>query len=100
MVAPIVRIVVRRHRRYGAEEDRILAVHERVDADDGLLLEAAGVIAGPFAERTLGDAVVRVDRALEGNLGIRRDRQPGLRPENHLDGLAEEAAGHVVLVLA
>src|SRR5205085_4115836 len=62
--AAIVGIVVRRHRRYGAEQDRVLAVHERVNADDGLLLEAAGVIAGPFAERPLGDAIVRIDRAL------------------------------------
>ena len=98
--AAVIGIVVRRHRRYCAEQDRILPVHEGVDADHWLLLQSTGVVAGPLAERTFGDAVLRIDRAFECDLSVRRDRQPGLRPEDHLDRLAEQAARHVVFVLA
>ena len=41
-----------------------------------------------------------MDEALEGDLGIGRDRQPGARPVDDLDRLAEQPAGGVVFVLA
>ena len=98
--AAIERIVVGRDARNGAEQDRIVAVHEGFDADHRLLLQAAGVIAGPFAERAFVAQVVRMNEAFEGDLGMRRNRQPGARPGDHLDRLADQPAGHVVLVLA
>ncbi len=41
-----------------------------------------------------------MDEALEGDLGVRRDRQAGLRALDHLHRLAEQPAGRVVFVLA
>src|SRR6185437_15041593 len=80
--AAIEGVVVRRDARNGAEQDRIVAHHHRFDADHRLLLQAAGVVAGPFAERSFVDPVVWMDEALERDLGVRRDRQSGLRPED------------------
>ena len=41
-----------------------------------------------------------MDEALEGDLGVRRDRQTGRGPPDHLHRLAQKSAGRVVLVLA
>ena len=98
--AAIERIVVGRDAGDRAEQNRIVAIHHGLDADRRLLLQAAGVIAGPFAERAFVDLVVRMDEALERDLGMRRDRQAGLRPHDHLHRLAQQPAGGVVLVLA
>ena len=97
--AAIERVVVGRNTGNGAEQNRIVAIHHGLDTDRRLFLEAAGVIAGPLAERTFVDLVVRMDEAFEGNLGVRRDRQPGLGPKDHLHGLAQQPTGRVVLVL-
>ena len=98
--AEIEGVVVRRHRRDRAHQDRVVAVHQRVDADRGLEIAAAGVIAGPFAERPFLDLVVGMDEALEGDLRVRRHRQAGLRHVDDLDRLAEDAARGLELVLA
>src|SRR5947209_14364866 len=62
--AAVERIVVRRNAGNGAEQNRIVAIHHGLDADRRLLLEATGVITGPFAERALVDLVIRMDEAL------------------------------------
>ena len=98
--AAIERVVVRRDAGDRAEQDRIVAMHEGLDADRGLLLQAAGVVAGPFAERAFVDQVVGMDEALEGDLRVRRDRQAGRGPVITSHRLAEQAAGRVVFVLA
>ena len=41
-----------------------------------------------------------MNEALEGDLGLGGDRQAGARPHDHLDRLADQAAGDVVFVLA
>src|SRR6478752_6117015 len=71
--AAIERVVIGRDARNGAEQDRIVAVHERLDPDRRLLLRAAGVVSGPFAQRSLLDQVVRVHEPLEGDLRLRRN---------------------------
>ncbi len=59
--AEIERVVVRRHCRNRAHQDRIVAVHQRLDANGWLQIAAAGVIPGPFAERAFLDLVVGAD---------------------------------------
>ena len=98
--AEIERVVVRRHRRDRAHQDRVVAIHQRVDPDRRLEIAAAGVVAGPFAERPFLDLVVGMDEAFEGDLRIGRHRQAGLRHVDDLDRLAEDAAGGLQLVLA
>ena len=97
--AAIKRIVVRRNARNGAGHDRIVAMPERLDSDDRLQLSAAGIIAGPFAERALFNEIVFVDVAFEGDLRLGGDRQTRHRPANCANGLAEQAAGRFEFVL-
>src|SRR5262249_29413971 len=53
--APIERVVVGRDARDRAEQDRVVPVHQALDADGRLLLEPPRLVAGPLAERTLVD---------------------------------------------
>src|SRR5215831_20465940 len=98
--AAVEGIVVGRHGRDRAEQNRVVAVHEGLDADRRLLFLAAGVIARPFAERPLLDQVVGMHEALERDLRLRRDGQAGARPRDHLDRLAYQAAGDVVFIFS
>ncbi len=90
---------LRRH----VEEDRIVAVVDRLDADDRLLvggaLGADRVIAGPFAERAFEPRLDlgRRHLAFDDDLGMGRDRQPRERALDHLDRPAEHAAGAIEL---
>ena len=52
---------------------------EGLDADRRLELAAAGIIAGPFAERPFVDQVVLMDETFEGDLGFGGNRQAGRR---------------------
>src|SRR3984893_3548466 len=58
--AEVERVVIWRHRRDGAHEDRIVAVHHGGDADGRLQPAASGVIAGPLPKWTLLDLVARI----------------------------------------
>ena len=71
------------HRRH-AEHDRIVAVIDRLDVEHRAELGAAGIVAGPFAERAFDDALVRRDIALQHDLGAGRERQAGDLALHHL----------------
>ena len=75
-------------------------MHESLDADYRLLLDAAGVIAGPLAERTFVAHIVGMNEALESDFRMRRDRQAGARPGDDFDRLADQSAGRVVFIAA
>src|SRR6516162_6482370 len=98
--AAVEGVVVGRHGRDRAEQNRVMAVHEGLDADRRLLFLATGVIAGPLAERPLFDQVVGMNEALEGDLRLRGNGEPGARPLDHLDRLADQAARHVVFIFS
>ncbi len=66
----------------------------------GSFFSSSGVIAGPLPERAFVDQIVRMEKALEGDLGVRWNWQAGLRPGDYFDRLADQAAGGVVFVLA
>jgi len=55
-------------------EDGVVAINQGVDADCRLEIAAAGVVAGPLAERPFLDPVVGMDQAFEGDLRIRACR--------------------------
>jgi hypothetical protein len=63
--------------RHAAEQDRIVAIVDRLDVEHRLGPQVAGVIAGPLAERPFDALVAGLDEALDDDLGIGRDRQPG-----------------------
>ena len=86
--------------RRGAEENRVVAVVERLDLHHRLFPLRAGIVARPLAERPLRQPVARVHKPLDHDLGIRGDGQPRRGADEDLDRLADEAAGDVVLVLA
>src|SRR6516164_706938 len=98
--AAVEGVVVGRHGRDRTEQYRVVAVHKGLDADRRLLFLAAGVIAGPLAEWPLFDQVVGMNEALEGDLRLRGNGEPGARPLDHLDRLADQAAGHVVFIFS
>ena len=98
--AEVERVVVGRNGRDRAEQDRIVSVHHRGDADGGLRPAAAGVVAGPFAERAFLHLVAGMDEALECDLGVGRNGQAGVRHVDHLDRLAEDSAGRFEFALA
>src|SRR6187455_3001365 len=70
--AEIERVVVRRHRRDRADEDRVVAIHQRLDADGGLQIAAARIVASPFPKRSFLDLVIGTNEPLKGDLGVRR----------------------------
>ena len=82
--------------RHGAEDDRVVPVHQRRHLDDRLLLPAARVIAGPLSERSFGLETPRGDVPFHGDLGRRRKGQVRDRAPDHVHGLAAYSAGHVV----
>ncbi len=90
--AEVKRVVIWRHRRDGAHQDRIVAVHHGGDADGRFRPAASGVIAGPFPEWPLIDLVAGIDEAFERNLRVRGDRQSRARHIEDLDRLADDAA--------
>src|SRR6266404_7587725 len=63
------------HHRTGEAEDRVVAVIDALDAHHRLLAAPAGVIAGELAERTLRSRLIRMHRAFEHDLVMRRHRQ-------------------------
>src|SRR6266508_6205649 len=70
--AAVEGIVVGRYGRNSAQQDRIVAVHERLDADRRLFFLPTRVIAGPLAERSLFEEIVGMDEAFERDLRMRR----------------------------
>ena len=70
---------------------------DRLDAEDGLLALARGVIPGPLAERTFDRLVLGIGEALDHDLGVGRDRQTGDRTLHHAVRRAADATGPVVL---
>src|SRR5262245_59855102 len=66
--------LVRRTLRHAAEQYRIVAIVDSLDVEHGFGPQVAGVIAGPFAERPFDTLVIRLDKTLEHDLGIGRDR--------------------------
>src|SRR5262249_3735111 len=84
------------HRRH-AEQDRVVAVIDRLDVDDRDLTHAAGVVAGPFAERPLRVGLARLDVAFDHDLGVGRKRQPRDLAAYHLGRPPAHAADDVEL---
>src|SRR5262249_36766565 len=72
--AKIIGVVIGRYRGNRAHEDRIVSIHQCLDADCRLEIAAARVISGPFAEGPLLDPVIGMDETLKGDLRIRRHR--------------------------
>src|SRR5215471_20078615 len=98
--AAIEGIIIGRYRRNCAQQDGLIAVHERFDADRRLFFRTAGVIAGPLAERPFLQEIVGMNEALEGDLRMRRYRQTRHWPVDYLDRLANQTAGDVIFVFS
>ena len=85
----------------GGPQDRLVAVQDLLDLQHRLgdrMVQLVGVVAGVLGERSLGEEVVRVDLALEDDLGAGRHRQPGQRRHQVLGLLAAHGAGDVEVV--
>ncbi len=98
--AAVERIIVRRNSRDRAEQDRVVAVHECFDADRRLLLETAGIVPRPFAERTFVEQIVRVNETFKRDFRVRRNWQAGARPRDHLNRFTDQPARRVEFVPA
>src|ERR1700692_4611784 len=83
--------------RHAAEQDRLVAMIDRLDVDHRLGPVVAGVIAGPFAEWPFESHIVGLDETFDGDLGIGGDRQAGNRALDHLYGRAAHAADDIEL---
>src|SRR5438045_201531 len=94
---PVEGLLVGRLVRRRAEDDRVVAVIERLDLHERLGPRITGVVARPLAERTLDDLLFRIHPALDDDLGIGREREPGDRSFDNAIRLAAHAAGPVVL---
>jgi hypothetical protein len=66
--------LVRRTLRHATEQNRIVAVVDRLDVEHRFGPQVAGVVAGPFGEWPFDALVAGLDEALEHDLGIGRDR--------------------------
>ena len=92
----------RRLHRRRAEQDRIVAMIDRGHLHHRAGPRVGGVVAGEFAERSFRQRRLahRQKLALEDDLGMRRQRQAGLRPGDDLDRRALDGAGELVFRLA
>ena len=81
------RLVLRR-----AAQDRIVAVEDGFHVDVRPRLRVVGVVAHPFAERALRPDLAGHGLALQHDLGVSRNRETGVRPADHVDRLAAQAA--------
>src|SRR6476646_5924785 len=88
--------LVRWSLRHAAEQDRIVAIIDRLDVEHGFGPQIAGVIAGPFRERALDALVAGFDEALDDDLGIGRNWQAGDRAIDDLDRFAADAPDDLV----
>src|SRR6266446_2874716 len=59
--------------RRATEQDRIVAMIDRLDVHDGLVADIAAVIAHPLAERPFRLDVTGLDEALDDDLRIGRN---------------------------
>jgi hypothetical protein len=75
--------------------DRIVAVVDRLDVEYRNLPHAAGVVAGPFAERAFRVGAVGRHVAFEHYLGIGRKRQPRHLAAYHLHVPTAQAADEI-----
>ena len=92
--------LVRRALRRAAEQDRVVAMVDRLDVDDRLRPQVAGIVAGPLAERTLDALVAGLDETLKHDFRVGRNRQAGDRAPDHLHRLAAHAADDLVFAHA
>ena len=69
----------------------------RFDLHERLGPRVARVVPGPFTERTLDDALLRVHPAFDDDLGVGGQREAGDRSLDDAERLAAHAAGPVIL---
>ncbi len=82
-----------RAQRRLAAQDGIVSIVKRLDAHHRFRPCVAGVVAGPFAERTLGQVVAGNHFSFDGDLRIGRNRQSRVGPAHQLNRLVQHAAG-------
>src|SRR5712692_7694596 len=90
-------VVGRRSPRPGAAEDRIVAMVDPLNADDGLGPGRAGVVTGPLAEGSFFHDVVRLHEAFDDDFSLGRERKSGYLTLNDLDRAPLESAGVIEL---
>src|SRR5205085_5717643 len=81
-----------------AENDRVVAIINRLQIDDWLLSGAAGVVPGPLAEWALEERIVGSSEPLQDDLRVGWNRQAGVAPADDLDRFTPEAANPLELV--
>ncbi len=86
----------RAHRRH-AQQDRIVAMIDRLDVDHRHLAHAARIVTGPFAERALRVFLVGRDKAFEHDLRVGREREAGHLAAHHPGRSPAHAADDVEL---
>src|SRR6185312_976570 len=96
----VARMFVGRALRGRSEDDRIVAIVDRLDFHHRRLPDGAAVEAGPFTERTLGLLPVAVAESLEYDLRVRGKRQARHLAENDVHRLAAVGTDDVVLAEA
>ena len=94
---PIARQFVGGAEGWASEDDRVVAVIDGLDIEDRLLADVAGVVAGPLTERPLLLALLRIHKAFQRDLRVRRDGKAGDLARNDLHRFAAQAAHDVVL---
>src|SRR4051812_20438427 len=98
--AAIEGVVVRRDSGNSAQEDRVVAMEQRLHPDGGLFLLATRIIPGPFTQRPFVDQIVGMNEALESNFGIGWNGQSRARTFDDFHRLAQKPARGVIFVLA
>src|SRR5688572_3493782 len=78
-------------------DDRIIAVIQAMYLDERLEFLTAGVITGPFAERSFFLAVIRQKLPFDRDLRVRRNRQTGKFPADDFYRFAFDAADGIEL---
>ena len=81
-----------------AHQHRIPAPHHGFDAKE-IVGRAVGGIAGEFAERPFLDMGVRLDDALEHDLGMGWNPDAMFRRAHHLERFAKQPASNIALVI-
>src|SRR5262245_63182035 len=96
--AGTIHAVNRRLERRRAGNNRIVAMVERLDANERLGTLRAGLVARTLAERSFWHRLTGNDFAFDDDFGICRETQSGHRSLDHVDRLTDQTAGPIVFV--
>src|SRR5439155_21918010 len=94
------RVIRWRPARTGDTQNRVVTVVDAFDPKHGRVFHSCPVIAEPFAKRTVGLDVSRMNESFDGDFGVGRKRQTGYFPHDEIKCSFSDPAAVIVFGIA